>query len=225
MSEQCKRSSARATIITEQWMKSQYPKPASCVFVSSATPLLPLDKCWKERVRALNKNHTHARTHTGNIQLSFQHLLSKAPGVTSLKKTQGWNLTLLLALRGLKPSSCHCDRHYCCISNGGLANVGCPLGTSPSPPALFDRRAIYLSASSSTPSLPNPFFCQRDMGSHGDTQRHITSKSIKEMAVEGTWGAQEQVSVVNECNHPLTRVYRKETWQIVLLLLSGIFLG
>lgn len=169
---------------------------------------------------------THTHTHTQAIFNSvFNTSFRKHQESPLLKKTQGWNLTPLLVLRKLKPSSCHCDRHYCCISNGGLANIGCPLGTSPSPPALFDRRAIYLSASSSTPSLPNPFFCQRDVGSHGDTQRHITSKSIKEMAVEGTWRAQEQVSAVNECNHPLTRVYRKGTWQIVLLLLSGIFLG
>lgn len=103
---------------------------------------------------------THTHTRTGNIQPCFQHLLSKAPGVISLKKTRGWNLILLLALCRLEPSSCHCDCHYCRVSNGGPANVGRPLGTSASPPALSDWRAIYLSASTSTPSLPNPSFCQ-----------------------------------------------------------------
>lgn len=114
-----------------------------------------------ERRRDLVTNimcaHTH--THRGNTQPCFQHLLSKAPGVISLKKTRGWNLILLLALCRLEPSSCHCERHYCHVSNDRPANVRRPLGTSASPPALSGWRAIYLSASASTPSLPNPSFC------------------------------------------------------------------
>ncbi len=144
--EQHKHTSPWTKIITEQWMKSKYPKPASCVFISRATPLLPplqvlkgetaVPSLERRRDKATNTacmTYTQTNTHTGDIQPCFQHLISKAPGVVSLKKTWGWNLTLLLALCRLEQSSCHCDSHYCYVSNGGPANVSHPLGTSASP--------------------------------------------------------------------------------------------
>lgn len=183
-------------------------------FISSATPLLPPPQVLKgesavpslqqPRDKATNSVCVQTHTHRGDIQPCFQHLLSKAPGVVSLKKTWGWNLTPLLALCRLEPSSCHCGRHYWRVSNGGLANVSHSLGTSPSPPALSDWGAIYLSASTSAPSLPNP-------SSHegpGLPWRALAAtslpKSIKKRAVKSTWMAKRQVSALNGCNHPLT---------------------
>lgn len=148
--------------------------------------------------------------HAGDIQASFQHLLSKGPGVVSLKKTWGWNLTLLLALHRLEQSSCHCDCHYCSVSNGGPANVSHPLGTAESPPALFDWGAIYLSASTSTPSLPNPSFRQGPWAPMEKTRSHTAPKSITMMAVKGTWIAQGQASALN--NSPNKSTYWLE-WQ------------
>lgn len=59
------------------------------------------------------------------------------------------------------------------VSNGGPAHVRHPPGTSASPPALSDWRAIYLSASTSAPSLPNPPHCRRPVGPHGEhSQSH-----------------------------------------------------
>lgn len=41
-------------------------------------------------------------------------------------------------------------------------------------------------------------------GAMDNTHSQITPKSIKRAAVEGTWGAQEQVSALNDCNRLLT---------------------
>lgn len=97
--------------------------------------------------------------------------------VVSLKKTWGWNQTLLLALHRLEPSSCHCDCHYHHVSNGRPANVSHPRGTWVSPPALCDWGAIYLSASTSTPALPNPPFCWGRWASMENTCSHTTKKT------------------------------------------------
>lgn len=47
----------------------------------------------RDKVAKITSVHSRARTHThtqrGNIQLCFQHLPSKAQGVTSLEKTRG----------------------------------------------------------------------------------------------------------------------------------------
>lgn len=143
-------------------------------------------------------------THTGDSQPCFQHLLSKAPRVLCLKKTCGWNLTLLLALCRLGPSSCYCDCHYCHVSNGGTANVSLPRGTAGFPPSSSDWGAIYLSASSSTPSLPNPSFHQGPWAPMETTRSPIAPRSIKKMTVRGTQRAQRQVSALNNCIHLLT---------------------
>lgn len=123
--QQHKQTFPSTQIIREQWKKSKYHLSLLPAPLSS----LPFHKCWKERVPCPHWNSgeikrqplrvsVQARTHGGDIQPCFQHLLSKAPGVVSLKKTWGWNPTLLLALRRLKQSSCHCECHYCCVSNG-----------------------------------------------------------------------------------------------------------
>lgn len=110
-------------------------------------------------------------------------------------------LTLLLAPHRPERSSCHCDCHYRCVSNGREANVSRPLGTSESPPALSDRRAIYLSASTSTPALPNPSFCRERRAPKENTCSHTAQKNkkkaINRMAIKSTWIAQGQVSALN----------------------------
>lgn len=164
------------------------------------------------------KPHTHAHTERGDTQRCFQHLLSKALGVIALKKTCGWNLTLLLALCRLKQSSCHCDCHYCCVSNGGAANVSRPLGTSESPPALSDWGAIYLSASTSTLSLLNPSIRQGPRAPMENTRSHIAPKSIKRMAVKGTWIAEGQAYALKICNHLVTAADRNENWWTVTIM-------
>lgn len=83
----------------------------------------------------------------------------------------------------------------------GPANVSHPPGTLASPPALSDWRAIYLSASTSTPALPNPSFFSRGHGQHSQpnhSQIHQGGGSRRHL------GAQEQVSALNDCNHLLT---------------------
>lgn len=170
-----------------EWMNSKYPKPPSYVFISSASPLLPslqvlkdagavpsLEQ-WRDKATCIACVQTH--THTGNIQPCFQHLLSKAPGVIFLKKTWGWNPILLLALCRLEPPSCHCDCHYCSQMAGQLMSA-ILWGPQCSPPTLSDRGAIYLSASTSAPSLPNPCFCQRPRAPAENTYRYIPPKSI-----------------------------------------------
>lgn len=133
----------------------------------------------------------NGHTATGDIQPCFQHLPSKGPGVVSFKKTWGWNPTLLLGLHRLEQSSCHCACHYSCVSNGWLANVSRTLGTSESPPALSDWGVIYLSASTSTPSLLNtPPLHQ---GATGPDGGHLQPCCFKIHHWEGSWIAREQV--------------------------------
>lgn len=134
-------------------------------------------------------SRTHSAAHTQPQEIFNLAFNTSSPKhqELSLKKTWGWNLTLLLALRRLEQPSCHCDCHYCCVSNGGPANVSPPLGTSESPPALSDWGAIYLSASTSTPLLPNPSFRQGPQAPMENTYSHTAPKSISTMAVEGTW--------------------------------------
>lgn len=137
---------------------------------------------WKSAT--LTAAEINGHTATGDIQPRFQHLPSKAPGVVSLKKTCGWNPTLLLGLHRLERSSCHCACHYSCVSNGWLANVSRALGTSESPPALSDWGVIYLSASTSTPSLLNPPPPSLSPGDPmEDVYSRAASKSINETAL------------------------------------------
>ncbi|KAK5857262.1 hypothetical protein PBY51_010518 [Eleginops maclovinus] len=86
----------------------------------------------------------------------------------------------------------------------GPASVRYPLGTPASPQALSDRGAIYLSASTSTPSLPNPLLSP---GAPGLPWRTLTAtlKSITLMAVRGTWMALGQVSALNTLQSPTDR--------------------
>ncbi|KAJ4939929.1 hypothetical protein JOQ06_029365 [Pogonophryne albipinna] len=71
----------------------------------------------------------------------------------------------------------------------GPANVSHPLGTPASPQALSDRGAIYLSASTSTPSLPNPSFRQGPRAPMENAHSHAALRSITMMAGRGTWMA------------------------------------
>ena len=87
-----------------------------------------------------------------------QHLSSKAAGV--IKK-----LTMKLNSARLSRAVLFALWH---VSNGGPTHVRHPPGTSASPAALSDWRAIYLSASTSAPSLPNPPHCRRPAGPHGE---------------------------------------------------------
>ncbi|KAK1893456.1 Translation initiation factor IF-2, partial [Dissostichus eleginoides] len=64
----------------------------------------------------------------------------------------------------------------------GPANVSHPLGTPASPQALSDRGAIYLSASTSTPSLPNPSFRQGPRAPMENAHSHAALRSITMMA-------------------------------------------
>lgn len=211
-----------------EWTVNIYSQPSVFLF-SEQLHSTPLYKCRKKRVSCPHweseeiKSQTqhvsrHTHTHIGDIQACFQHLLSKGLGVISLKKTWGWNLTLLLALCRLKQSSCHCDCHYCCVSNGGPANVSHRLGTSESPPALSDWGAIYLSASTSTLSLLNPSIRQGPREPMENTHSHIAPKSIKTMVVKGTPIAKGQVSALNNCNHLLTGADRNENWWTVTII-------
>lgn len=124
--QQHKQTFPSTQIIREQWKKSKYHLSLLPAPLSS----LPFHKCWKERVpcphwnsdeikRQLLRVSVQARTRRRySTLLSTPPIERKAPGVVSLKKTWGWNPTLLLALRRLKQSSCHCECHYCCVSNG-----------------------------------------------------------------------------------------------------------
>lgn len=57
-----------------------------------------------------------------------------------------------------------------------------------------------------------PPYCRRPAGPHGEsTHSLIAPKSIKWVAGEGSWGAQEQVSTLNSCNQLLTEESKNGT--------------
>lgn len=146
-------------------------------FISSATPLLPPPQVLKgesavpslqqPRDKATNSVCVQTHTHRGDIQPCFQHLLSKAPGVVSLKKTWGWNLTPLLALCKLEPSPCHCDRHYCVSRMAGRLMSAILWGPRrPLQPSLTGEQFICQHPPARLRYLIPPL--TRGQGSHGE---------------------------------------------------------